>query len=162
MFLSDWNVPFARLKRFARSGDMTRVMRFRPSLPLLRILVVAAVVVVLTSGIANAGGTAEPKIYACAAAKTGLLRMAKGTQCRKGERRVSWNARGQAGPTGATGPQGAPGPQGVQGSAGPQGAQGTAGAQGATGPAGAQGPTGSQGPAGPQGATGPAGPQGPQ
>jgi hypothetical protein len=66
-------------------------------------------------------------------------------RCRRGERRVTWNAAGPAGPAGAPGPAGERGPQGETG---PQGAQGAQGVQGQPGATGAPGPQGPQGPAG--------------
>ncbi len=73
------------------------------------------------------------------------------SECRRGERALTWNVQGPAGPAG---PSGAQGPEGAQGAQGPAGADGAAGARG---PDGAQGPAGPTGPAGPAGSQGPAG-----
>lgn len=81
----------------------------------------------------------------CANKKTGDLRLARGAQCRKKERKVAL----PPGPQGPTGPQGEQGEPGLPGEQGPQG------------PAGSPGPTGPAGPVGAAGASGPAGPQGP-
>jgi len=84
--------------------------------------------------------------------------------CAAGASRISWNATGPAGLTGATGPKGntgATGPQGDTGARGPAGSKGDTGAIGPVGPAGpqgVQGPQGDQGIQGPKGNTGATGP----
>lgn len=70
-------------------------------------------------------------VYSCFHKKTGKLRVVKqGKRCSKKERKLSWNARGQAVAPGAKGDTGS------QGAAGAAGAAGSAGGTGATGPAG--------------------------
>src|SRR5688572_16714116 len=103
-------------------------------------------------------------IHACLVGNQGLVRVVSSPRdCRRGERRLSWNIEGTpgaAGPAGATGPEGPAGPGGPAGLDGVAGPQGEPGADGAQGPAGVPGPSGPGGPAGPQGEPGPAGPQG--
>jgi hypothetical protein len=92
------------------------------------------------SAIPTSGGVA----YGCSNKKTGSLRVVKqGKRCKKRERAISWNVRGQTGPQGGKGDAGSQGPSGNPGSAG------TAGGVGATGPGGATGATGATGPTGP-------------
>jgi hypothetical protein len=80
---------------------------------------------------------ADGVIYGCVHKKTGSLRVVKkGKRCKKRERKISWNASGQAGGQGARGDTGSQGSPGVSGSAGTPGAAGAVGATGATGPAG--------------------------
>ena len=95
----------------------------------LSAIVAAAVLLCGLSGYAVAqSGSATPKtVKACAKKKGGALRLGK---CRKGERRVTWAAKGPSGRTGPTGPPGAPGAAGANGapgSAGSDGANGTSG-----------------------------------
>jgi hypothetical protein len=88
----------------------------------------AAIVASAAAGglaVAAAGGGA---ISACASHRTRTLRL--GTNCRRGERAVSWNQRGPAGPPGSAGPPGPTGPPGSAGSLGPVGPPGPAGAPG--------------------------------
>lgn len=88
---------------------------------------------------ATAHKRAEGVINACMQKKTGRLRVVSNANaCRRGERPLSWNAQGPAGPPGTTGP------------AGPAGEPGPPGATGAPGPAGATGARGPTGPAGPR------------
>src|SRR4051812_46798112 len=76
-------------------------------------------------------------IRACYARHGGALRTIdkakKGAagHCRKNERAVSWNQKGQPGVPGGKGAQGAAGALGAQGAQGAQGVAGVAGAQGA-------------------------------
>lgn len=95
----------------------------------LSAIVAAAVLLCGLSGYAVAqSGSATPKtVKACAKKKGGALRLGK---CRKGERRVTWAAKGPSGRTGPTGPPGAPGAAGANGApgiAGSDGANGTSG-----------------------------------
>ena len=94
----------------------------------LSAIVAAAVLLCGLSGYAVAqSGSATPKtVKACAKKKGGALRLGK---CRKGERRVTWAAKGPSGRTGPTGPPGAPG------AAGANGARGLPAATARTGPA---------------------------
>jgi len=57
---------------------------------------------VATAGTASAARANDTTIRACQAKKTGALRVISGkkAKCRKGERRVTWNTTGPAGPTG--------------------------------------------------------------
>jgi hypothetical protein len=140
--------------------------------PRVRVAALAAAAVALSAGVAfgmPSSSGANRVLHACVAKKTKLVRLVGArAECRKTEKRVTWNVTGPQGRTGATG---APGPAGAQGSPGPKGAPGPEGAvgpAGAAGPAGARGPAGPEGPAGPagamgaQGAPGPEGPEGPQ
>jgi hypothetical protein len=95
--------------------------------------------VVVAAGGAYAATTSSSTITVCVHKKGGSLYKAK--QCAKGDSKLSWNARGVAGPrgaegtpgTGATGAEGATGPAGVTGPVGPTGATGAVGPDGATG-----------------------------
>ena len=81
--------------------------------------------------------------------------------CATGASRISWNATGPAGLTGATGLKGNTGATGAQGDAGargPAGSKGDTGAAGQSGPQGVQGLKGDQGIQGPKGDTGAIGP----
>ena len=100
---------------------------------------------------------------------TRMLRIIpRADSCKRGERRIVWDAHGVRGATGPAGPQGATGAQGLQGvtgatgAPGPAGPKGDTGADGAAGPAGAKGDAGADGTAGPQGDTGATGATGPQ
>ena len=97
----------------------------------LSAIVAAAVLLCGLSGYAVAqSGSATPKtVKACAKKKGGALRLGK---CRKGERRVTWAAKGPSGRTGPTGPRG----PGAPGAAGANGAPGIAGSDGANGTSG--------------------------
>jgi hypothetical protein len=73
-------------------------------------------------------------ISACYNTHSGELRIVDGaSDCRRGERLLTWNRDGGTGPAGPQGPQGPAGPQGPQGPAGPQGPQGIQGPQGPAG-----------------------------
>jgi hypothetical protein len=85
----------------------------------------------------------------------GTLKVASGSSCPAGQKKINPAGLGLQGPAGPAGAQGPPGPAGAQGAAG---AQGPAGAQA---PAGAQGPQGAAGSQGAKGDTGPPGPPGP-
>lgn len=111
-------------------------------------------------GLALAGDRAPSPIRACAAVRTGALRLAP-PRCDAQERSVVWAAAGQPGPPGLPGPQGSQGPQGAPGLKGEPGATGPAGGKGDPGPAGQPGPKGDTGPTGSPGATGPKGDTGP-
>jgi hypothetical protein len=64
----------------------------------------------------------QGRIVACYAKKSGDLRvLAKGTKCRRAEKKLRWNQRG---PRGTAGQGGAPGTAGSTGPTGPSGAQG--------------------------------------
>ena len=83
-----------------------------------------ALAAVIAAGV-GAQTTAAPRIHACAAKKSGALRVvAAKARCRKSERKLSWAV---AGSRGAAGVPGARGPTGLGGPAGPAGPQGPAG-----------------------------------
>ncbi len=105
-------------------------MTFRPSPTLLA----GAVILALAgTGFAVAAGGA-PSVNACAAKKSGDLRVRKaGAKCKKSETEVKLDRGGDeavAGAPGAGGRDGAPGPKGDPGAPGAPGAQGPAGPQG--------------------------------
>jgi hypothetical protein len=69
-----------------------------------------AALLAASGGLAVAAISGGPVIHACANKKTGVLRLA--SKCRRGERSISWNQRGQPGqpgPRGVAGPSGSPG-----------------------------------------------------
>jgi hypothetical protein len=97
--------------------------RIRPYVgPLIAMLVILALGVgTVYAAIPN---PTNKKFYACFVKKTGEVRLINYptvSTCQKGERLVSWNAKGPVGPQGATGPQGPQGPEGPQGPAGTSG-----------------------------------------
>src|SRR5690242_540552 len=72
----------------------------------------------ICSSIALGGSAAKPKpssktIKACVSKTTGAVRLAR--RCKKGEKKVVWNVRGNAGKAGANGAPGDPGQTGVKG-----------------------------------------------
>jgi hypothetical protein len=81
-------------------------------------------------------------INGCYDKKNGDLEVRKGKKCGKGEKKISWNEKGEKG---AKGNEGERGPQGVQGVAGPQGATGPAGANGTNGAPGSDATGGTMG-----------------
>ena len=86
-----------------------------------------ALAVAFGGGAAAVAAAAKPAtVKACAAAKTGELRLAdsKG-KCAKGYKVVTWNQKGIAGAPGATGATGTAGATGTTGTAGAPGAAGT-------------------------------------
>jgi Collagen triple helix repeat (20 copies) len=99
----------------------------------LSVVVAAGLLLCGASGyaIAQSGSAAPRTIKACAQKSDGALRL--GRKCRKGERRVTWSARGPAGLTGPAGQPGAAGQDGAQGPAGANGANGTNGTNGTSG-----------------------------
>jgi hypothetical protein len=113
-------------------------MRFPPR----RLMLLGLLMLALAGSVAFAAqGYAHRRvagvINACAQKQTGRLRVvAHPAACRRGERAVSWNVQGPAGPPGPVGPPGAAGEQGPPGDTGPRGEVGP------TGPAGPQGPPG--------------------
>ena len=96
----------------------------RSSLGLGSLLGAVAIVLALGVGtvyaaIPNGNGTYR----ACLAKDTGSVRLInfpKVSTCPKGEKLISWNAKGPAGAAGAQGAQGAPGAPGAQGAQGAQ------------------------------------------
>ncbi|MBK5233186.1 MAG: tail fiber domain-containing protein [Thermoleophilia bacterium] len=112
-----------------------------------------------TSTDAGISASSKPhRIYACVTRtfKT-LNRSSKKGRCRRGETKISWNARGRRGKKGAQGRQGPAGVRGPQGAKGAAGARGATGAQGQTGSVGPTGAAGTNGGTGAAGATGPTG-----
>lgn len=86
---------------------------------------------------AFANGNAAGVLYACQGERSGTIRIVPaGSACMRGEKLISWNVQGPAGPAGAQGPAGPAGPAGAAGQAGPPG---QAGPQGQPGPAGVAG-----------------------
>lgn len=88
--------------------------------------------VVLAAAILSAGGGAYAlasswggTITVCVSHENGTLYKAK--KCRRHDRKLSWNRRGETGARGLTGARGPQGPPGVTGDSGPQGAQGPVG-----------------------------------
>lgn len=73
--------------------------------------------------------SANSVVFACAKKKGGGLRtVKKSNRCKRGERKISWNVGGQAGPGGSQGAVGSPGPAGATGSPGATGATGASAA----------------------------------
>jgi Collagen triple helix repeat (20 copies) len=114
----------------------------------------------LLAALAAAPHAHAATFYACVK-KTGSPHVfTRKPNCKKGETRLSWNAAGLVGKTGAQGVRGATatqGASGVTGSTGERGTTGTTGAAGITGERGATGAggvTGSAGITGEKGATG--------
>src|SRR5205823_11553017 len=91
------------------------------------------------------GGSSVSKstIKACVSKKTHVVRIAN--KCKKGERKIVWNVRGNAGAAGVPGAAGPAGGKGEKGDAGQNGVNGNDGASGATGDTGAQGAKGDTG-----------------
>lgn len=106
------------------------VLRGRQSRRLALIGVVAMLgVAVLVTALAQPAGAGlvgkDGKVYACYRTKgkaKGTVRLvAKKKKCRKGEKKISWNATGPAGESGQNGSGGAPGLPGELGAAGLEG-----------------------------------------
>ena len=76
-------------------------------------LAVAAITVLAGAGGYAVAATRTDAIHACAAKRTGALRLAK--SCNRHERAVSWAKVGPAGAAGARGSQGSPGTNGQPG-----------------------------------------------
>ena len=93
----------------------------------LRVLMPTLVVLFAVTSFAI-GAAGDDPIKACVdKAKPGKGEVRIAGNCRKGERRVTWNVEGPRGPAGAAGAAGAPGAAGERGPEGPQGAQGPPG-----------------------------------
>jgi hypothetical protein len=110
------------------------------------VVVLAAVLAaVVVGGVAYAADTgalssSPARLYACAAKSSEQLSLSSARgKCRKGARKVAWNASGVQGPSGVAGLQGSPGAAGVAGPAGATGSTGPSGATGVTGTAGVAG-----------------------
>ena len=113
----------------------------RGGLTYANVLATGAIFVALGGGAyaVSAVPSANSVLFACAKKKGGALRtVKKARRCKRGERKISWNVGGQAGPGGSTG---SPGPPGAAGAPGAGGASGPAGATGATGLTGASAAT---------------------
>ena len=102
---------------------------------------VVAVLIVLALGVGTvyaAIPSGNGKVYACYVTNTGavkLINYPKVKTCQAGEKLISWNAKGPAGPAGPVGPVGAQGPKGdsgPKGDPGPKGDQGPAGTSGSS------------------------------
>ena len=101
-------------------------MERRWSVPIISALVALLAVVLVAPGLDPAEGAIPNKngLYrACLTKSTGAVRVINypKVKCAKGQRLISWNAKGPAGPQG---PQGSPGAQGAQGIQGAPGAAG--------------------------------------
>lgn len=103
----------------------------------LKLAMVGVGVIALTAGgtsIALATTSSHNRVITgCYAKKTGDLRVV-GThaKCHKGEKKITWNQKGQTGYRGARGAKGATGPAGPIGATGPAGVSGPAGTDGRT------------------------------
>lgn len=118
---------------------------------LLFILALLAMLVASTLAPAPAGAqnTTSQRLYACVTKAYKTLNLSTKTRpCPRGQRKITWNVTGVAGPRGKDGSPGAPGAPGTPGNPGAPGAGGPVGDQGPVGP---QGPVGAQGPIGPAG-----------
>ncbi|HEV7750621.1 MAG TPA: hypothetical protein VGO71_03720 [Baekduia sp.] len=94
--------------------------------------------------VGHPAATTPAKLYACAGGVGSTLKSSTATRkCPKGQRKISWNAEGERGPTGVTGAAGRAGAPGEPGAAGAEGAPGRTGATGSTGATGATGPAAS-------------------
>lgn len=122
------------------------------------VLLVAALALVGTTGVATASTTAAPPkaVGACAKQSGGALRLLEAKnlaksqhgKCSTGETRVllpTTVAAGPKGEAGAVGPKGDVGPQGLKGETGPAGPKGEQGVKGETGAAGKDGTNGRNG-----------------
>jgi cysteine-rich repeat protein len=99
--------------------------------PLLGVGLVAALAtgaVLAGNAISGTSGGSASTIYACAAKKTGAVRIVtQRKRCKRTEKRVTWNRVGRAGIDGLPGAPGGPGAPGAPGAAGANGAQGPPG-----------------------------------
>ena len=106
----------------------------RGGLTYANVLATGAIFIALGGGAyaVTALPSANSVVFACAKKKGGALRtVTKSQRCKRGERKISWNVGGQAGPGGSEGTVGgSPGPAGVAGA--PRGATGPTGASAAT------------------------------
>jgi len=99
-----------------------------------------------TAALATGSTTSSEGTTITACQKNFLRVVSDASQCRAGERVVTWDKEGAVGPQGPAGPAGPSGPAGPKGDTGPPGAAGPAGPVGPSGPAGPAGPMGPQGP----------------
>lgn len=84
----------------------------------------AGTLAVMAVGV-SIGASSVPQLHACVQKTTNLMRYTTGTTCKSGEKLLTWNVQGVAGPKGATGAAGAPGPAGATGAQGPAGGSGS-------------------------------------
>lgn len=113
--------------RMTKYGVLQRTLKYRLGLPGLALLVGVAL---LLGAFAESAAAArivgkDGKVYACyrtkGKAKGGVRLVAKRQHCRRGERKVSWNATGPAGEAGRTGSSGESGGSGESGARGEAG-----------------------------------------
>jgi hypothetical protein len=130
-------------------------VRYRATKPALVIAAAAATVAAVGSGAvaAYSGQSNSGQILSCWSTSTGAMRIVDHFPCKKGERPLAWNAKGEKGDTGAAGAPGANGTV-VQGAAGIPGPAGAVGAPGAAGAPGANGRDGLPGAPGKDGLPG--------
>jgi hypothetical protein len=87
----------------------------------------------LLSGLALASQAGASTLYACVKKKSGTARFVSArTNCRRSERKISWNTQGVPGSNGAKGKNGKNGLVGKNGTNGKDGASGTNGKDGAS------------------------------
>src|SRR5690349_7824244 len=167
-----WN-PLDLVERLGVGSSYTRrgVEMFCGLLTFLRRHIALVVVAFIALGgtayaVSGSAGSSTKTYYACVTKQHGTLNLTtKAATCPRGQRKISFNAKGAQGArgeNGAAGATGAPGPAGPQGVQGPQGERGPSvlGSPGTKGDTGAPGPKGDTGAAGPKGDTGAAGPKG--
>lgn len=106
-------------------------MRSRASRRMPLALAAAALVIAVLTVPAQAGAST---LYACVKKKTGTARFVSArTNCRRSERKISWNTQGVPGSNGAKGKNGANGKNGLIGKNGANGKDGASGANGKDG-----------------------------
>ena len=134
----------------------------------VRLLLVSAVLLAITAGVAMATGAvssiigADGTIHGCYKQQNGQLRVVvAGEECGPSELALQWNQLGPQGDIGAQGPQGPQGEPGVDGTDGVDGLPGRDGTDGANGTNGIDGIDGIDGTNGTNGTNGAQGPQGP-
>src|SRR5215208_7853565 len=104
-------------------------MRFGRVARTRMVLATATTAVLVSGGVAAAGGVSEGTINACV--KNGDVRVVgSASDCKKNEKALTWNQRGPEGPKGDRGVKGEAGAVGPAGPAGPKGADGAAGPAG--------------------------------
>lgn len=100
--------------------------RVRRHISYANVAATLALVLAMSGGaVAATGGfSSGGKLQACVSEQGAIRLLKAGQRCRKGQKAVSWN---QEGPAGPRGPQGAAGPAGATGAAGTPGAAGAKG-----------------------------------
>ncbi len=102
--------------------------------------VLGLIAIMVASGGYALASASDDELHACVEKGNGRLTYARErSDCKSGEKFLTWNVQG---PKGDRGPQGPAGPKGDTGPAGPAGPAGPGGPQGDTGPAGPAGPAG--------------------